>query len=148
MALIQKRTRQRIGGLRTVIRPVALSIWDYYKRYGCIVMIKANRRRRRRRGVDVIIKNHYYGGFPAFRAIGPEEIRLFDTKQVRSRNARRTTLSEYKIFASNGRAPSGDFPVKGVFVEVIIKVGSDERYFSFSKGKLPRDFFGGRSLYL
>jgi len=133
MGIINKRTRVTIGGLRVVIRPMTVNV-GVYKRFGCLVMVKALRRRMRRRGVTVVIQNYYFRENDDLPGTSPEIEFLF-TRGTRSTNARRTAESEF-VFSTAG----DDFPVVGLISGIRIRVGTEEREFSFTLGKTDPDY--------
>ncbi|RDC58939.1 hypothetical protein HME9302_00115 [Alteripontixanthobacter maritimus] len=148
MPLLQRRQRETIGGLRVVIKPLAHDYGEYFKRYGCLVTIRARRRRRQAAGCTVAIHNHYFGSFPTGAPGSRPTIALLSEDGTRSENARRTRLSQYRIFAGSSPAPTGDFPVRGVYIQVAIRIADDERYFTFTRGEVPASFDRRRTLYL
>ncbi len=128
MGLINKRTRVRIGGLRVVIRPIEVNL-GFYKRYGCLVIVRALKRKRRRAGVDILIQNHYfYKPTP-----GLVDVAFLKSTRCQTRNARRTKLAEFKL------SLDGDptiFPIIGVVSKVRIRIAGEERLFTFVKGTI------------
>lgn len=135
MGLINRRTRETVGGIKVVIRPISIDLGGLYVRYGCVVILRAIRRRRR--GAVVVIENHYFGnindGIPGAR----EELGLIRRNNTRSEGDRRTSLSEYLIYFRKG---SPGLPIKGVISTIRIRKGSDEETFSVSAGRIQSDY--------
>lgn len=135
MGLINRRTRDKVGGVTVVIRPISINLGNLYVRYGCVVILRAIRRRRR--GAVVIIENHYFGNINAGIPGAREEIGLIRRTNTRSEGDRRTSLSEYLIYVGSG---SPGLPIKGVISTIRIRKGIDEETFSVSAGRIQSDY--------
>jgi hypothetical protein len=90
--------------------------------------------RRKRKEVDVLIQNHYF--IERTVTPGTKELAFGFTKATRSRNARRTRLSEWAVFL--GEQPI--FPVAGVIATGRIRIAGDEETFEIRRGKVRDDF--------
>lgn len=146
MGLISKRKRFKVDGRRVVVRPLSQDLVGIWKRYGCVVIIRA--RRRRRKGVEVRIKNIYFAEVDVGGSSGGG-LRAVWSDQKHTKGKRRTPLSEYKLWLGakvhdgtakpDIKAPKDFVKIKGVFSFIKVSKGDKEKFVTVKTGKTDPD---------